>query len=154
MNKSTSLAKAKSLIKLENIFVLIVLFFGTLFAVFTPQNEVPDEDSHFARVYGIVNGNFVHQSVTFPAGLLKMLSQYHPTATQFGNEETININKYLAGLRKNIDRRHGPVEYPLATTYNPILYFPQVIGLALGMGFGFNDRWVFLFGRIFSLIFT
>ena len=82
-----------------------------------------------------------------------MLSQYHPIATQFGNEETININNYLAGLRKNIDRRHGLVEYPLATTYNPILYFPQVIGLALGMGFGFNDRWVFLFGRIFSLIF-
>lgn len=150
MNKFSSFVKVRNLIKLENIFVLIVLFYGTLFAVFTPPNEVPDEDSHFARVYGIVTGNFVSQKVTLPGNYIKMLSQYHPLATQFGNEETININNYLSGFIDHNSSRKGFVEYPLATTYNPILYLPQVIGLATGMRFGLNERWVFLFGRIFK----
>jgi Predicted membrane protein (DUF2142) len=37
--------------------------------------------------------------------------------------------------------------------YNPILYLPQLTGVALGKLFRMNDRWLFLVGRIAGLIF-
>lgn len=145
--------KAKNFLNLENFFVFIALTFGLLFAVFTPQNEVPDEDSHFVRVYGIVTGNFASQKVTLPASYVKMLSLYHPLATQLGSNETLNINNYLAGFNDIKNDRQRLVEYPLATTYNPILYLPQILGLATGVHLGLNERWAFLLGRIFSVFF-
>jgi len=152
MEKYSPLEKVKHLLKLENIFVLIVLFFGTLFAVFTPPNEVPDEDRHFARVYGFVTGNFISTDVTLPAHIVKMLSKYHPLATFSGNPGTIYIRSFFDDFSERQNRNEKITVFS-AAIYNPILYLPQIFGLVAGMFLKLSDRWSFLLGRIFSVIF-
>lgn len=39
--------------------LLLLLFFGTLYALMVPVFEAPDEPAHFARAYGISEGQFV-----------------------------------------------------------------------------------------------
>lgn len=66
----------KDKLKLENLFVLVTLVFGTLFAIFVPPNEVPDEGSHIARAYGILNGNFTLHRVRIPESTFVLLRGY------------------------------------------------------------------------------
>ncbi|OGO38382.1 MAG: hypothetical protein A2W35_04015 [Chloroflexi bacterium RBG_16_57_11] len=142
----TAIANINRHIRLENVFAVIALTFGILFAVFTPPNEVPDENRHFARVYGDITGNFVSPNVTIPASFVEMLSEYH-----FRQQvHTINYVTFLAGYADRDDHVEQSVQ--LAAMYSPILYLPQLAGVALGMLVRVNDRWLFLLGRIAGMI--
>ena len=142
----TTFIKFNLKFRLENVFVLIALTFGLLFAVFTPPNEVPDEYKHFARVYGDLSGNFVSQTVTIPASIVGMLRQYY-----FRQQvHTIHLDAYMAGYaEKDNHAKHSEL---LASLYGPVSYLPQLIGVGLGRLLKTNDRWLFLLGRIAAVI--
>jgi len=143
----TTRAEINRHVRLENVFAVIAITFGLLFAVFIPPNEVPDENRHFARVYADITGNFMSQKVKIPASYREMLLNYH-----FRQQiHTINLNTYLAGYAEKDD--HAEQSELLAAMYSPILYLPQLAGVGLGKLFRTNDRWLFLLGRIAGMIF-
>ena len=138
----------KNMFNLENLFVVLMLIFGTLFAVLVPPNEVPDEGAHFARVYGILNGNFTFSRVRMPESMKVLLGKYRIFSPSGAK---IDIDSYFADLSVG-ERNPNIVEVHPTASYAPILYLPQTIGLGLGEILKMSELGKFVLGRFFSVL--
>ena len=138
----------KNTFNLENLFVLLMLIFGTSFAILVPPNEVPDEGSHFARVYGIVNGNFTINRVRIPEGMNVLLSKY---SNFFSKGSKLDIDLYFKDFSV-VEKNLNSVEFYPAASYAPVLYLPQAIGLGLGELLKMSELGKFVLGRLFSVL--
>ncbi len=138
----------KNKVKLENLFVLVTLTFGSLFAILVPPNEIPDEGSHFARVYGILSGNFANNTVKIPESMLVVLSNY---SNSFSNGKKIDLDSYLIAFAES-KRNTTFVDFYPAASYFPALYLPQTIGFGLGELLKISELAKFFLGRFFNVV--
>gem|GEM_PF-1509913 len=126
-------------LSIENFFIIISLVGGILFAVFVPVGQVPDEESHFTRVYAILHGNITSATINIPVGVRSFLDRQD------------RIPFYNEGYAKQ-DARQEVIKSATSSTYSPILYIPQLIGVGLGLLFRMSILRYFLLGRIFSVL--
>jgi uncharacterized membrane protein len=138
---------------IRTLFFILVIIQGILFAIFVPPNEVPDEGTHFARVYDIVQGNIIpSQPAVVSNDFLNLLTEYQ---IGFGKARAISINSYLKDFIIPHDKKETNTQAGthIVAYYSPINYIPQIIGVLIGTALNLNVRWVFLLGRLFGLAF-
>lgn len=155
----------RQIIKPEILFVVFSLTFGLILVFLTPPMEVPDENVHFPREYQISDMNFIAD---------KLPSLSHGDQTRYGAEtpksinsavfgllgdvpygadHKVHLNTYRTFLRQDLDVHNTeplPTEPP--STYSPIAYIPQVVGICVGKAFNAPPIVLIWLGRITNLI--
>ena len=142
-------------------FLSFTLSFGLLFVFLTPPIQVYDERSHFFQAYAVSNLDI------FP-DKLEYLGKYHygaylPQSVFIAAEKFItgtagNVNaEFDTNLYKqylfqdldssNLDKRES------GTTYSPVVYIPQVIGITIGKIFNTSPLIMLWLGRLMNLVF-
>jgi uncharacterized membrane protein len=138
---------------------IVVLIFGTLFAVITPPFQAPDEASHFYRAYQVSElhlfprvipggyGDYLPQSTTVTANATGQQIQLNSKARYRVQATFEQLNQPL-NSRKTV-----PVQFNAAETYSPIAYIPQAIGIFVGRIMNLSPILLLLFGRLANVIF-
>jgi len=114
----------------EKLFLLFAIPLGLLFLLIHPLGEVPDEFTHFKRAYGITEGAFIpEQNETLRGGssLPSGLKDIYQTNPAPGTYSEVGADL----VRANSDE-HEDYDYVTAALYNPVCYFPQVVGIFIG----------------------
>ena len=111
----------------EVIFIIIALFFGTLFSVLTPPTKVADEPAHLLRSCEVADGIF-----------------YNKTPAQ-----NVKSDKYFLTVfsRDNYIGQHQ------ATGYSPVLYTIPAAAIKIGSLFTGNGLLLFYFARFLNMLF-
>ncbi len=130
--------------------MFLSLWMGIFFVVSTPPFQAPDEYFHYSRVLQISEGQFlpVKQGNVIGAYLSK------------DQKEFLHIvyekPKGLSEMIKLLGQRDSQVTNSFSrgtTTYNPIIYTPQVLGVIVAESFHANQPQAFYLARLFALIF-
>lgn len=124
------IAKRKSW-RIEKIFLILGLIMGAFYVFAIPVSRAPDEESHFFRIYEITTGHIV--SDTADDGITH-------GSTQASNIEIVrdfkeNNVKYvdvINNLSTQVDNTEKSFVRTSASSYNPIIYSPQIIGMSIG----------------------
>ncbi len=115
---------------LEKIFLLAVIPLGVLFVAAMPCGESPDDLTHYYRIYGITDG-----MIDVPADGENANGSLVPTDARRGffiNPAPGNYSRIKEALFLRYGSNKEFVAYPASAIYNPICYFPQVIGVMIG----------------------
>lgn len=122
------------------LFVLLSSFFGIIFLILIPPLQSPDETSHFLRAYEISQGDLISKRVGgvtgayLPKSIDRTLIVLETTTPVKFHPEL----KYHPGVIKDalrIKLQQGDTKYyDISTTssYSPIAYIPQAIGILIG----------------------
>lgn len=140
--------------KPENIYFLVAIFFGLLFALVTPPFQVPDENTHFYRanqiaegmVFG-VEGEIISSVHVFNSEIQKIDLHFKPHKKI---DPVILIDGFFMPLNKE---EKVIVSTPTTTNYNSIMYFPQTLGVLAGKTLNFSPYKLLLISRITNLLF-
>jgi len=108
--------------------LLLLLFFGTLYALTVPLFEAPDEPAHFARAYGISEGQFVLKDS--PRHLAVFICEKLRNRQQ--QAMVVSIMEQL--LNDFPDRI--PQIAPNAAMYSPVPYIFHALVIKAVAGFG------------------
>lgn len=146
-------------LKPENIFILLALICGLFILFITPPFQTADETNHFLRSYSISSGNIKDKLYNSSAGnfLPKEINTFINIVATGGlllstphkiNKDTITQSKKI-----KINAENKYYEFPNTVLYSPIAYAPQTAGVATAKTFTNSLYWMFIFGRIFNLIF-
>lgn len=132
------------------------LVFGCMLAlgwfIVMPYARVPDEESHFFRIYEITQGHMLTDSGV-DAGE-QTLGRQMP-----GNLD-LDIRQHFTTFRDVIDHRNMVLDrenevwysFPNMALYSPISYLPQVIGVYLADLITDNVLGIIYIGRLFGLL--
>jgi uncharacterized membrane protein len=137
---------------LESLFLVITISFGLLFSFLVPPNQVPDEYSHFYRAYAISEGNLSVEKVVIPDVFPSQVGQYYARFIMYGDK--VDLSSYINDFRLTADysKKSEAVGVNIPP-YNPVLYLPQLVGLAFGKLFASGPMVFFVLGRLFSVFF-
>ena len=135
----------KKNISLEKIFLAISIPLGLMFLVLIPIGQVPDEPSHFARVYEISLGCFMasEDGRNMPIEIADDLIMEQ------------NSGNYSDVLHKIITKNSGKlIHYSFINTavYNFVCYIPQTIGVLVGRILNLPILLSAYFGRLTNFI--
>lgn len=152
----------KQLAKPEVIFLVIVLFFGTIFTAITPPLWGLDEPSHFARTFQIARGQFIpspnpSSEVNLMPDNLHELSGYRTAdildeqknTTVFGRSDVTDRSVYDALGDRPFSE--GQSFYPLIASYSPVAYIGSIVGLLISKIVNFNISETLFTTRYLSL---
>lgn len=120
----------KKELPLEKLFLLVMIPLGLLFMVAMPSGESPDDLTHYYRIYGITEGLIDVPSVGENAN-----GSFAPVKARsfFSiNPKPGNYSKILSVVGDNHGEEKEFVAYPASAIYNPICYFPQIVGVTIG----------------------
>lgn len=120
--------------------------------IIMPYARVPDEESHFFRIYEITQGHMLTDSGV-DAGE-QTLGRQMP-----GNLD-MDIRQHFTTFRDVIDHRNMVLDrenevwysFPNMALYSPISYLPQVIGVCLADLITDNVLGIIYVGRLFGLL--
>lgn len=134
------------------------LVFGCMLAIgwiiVMPYARVPDEETHFFRIYEISQGHMLTESGM--DGGDQTLGRWMP-----GNLD-MDIRTHYTTFRDVIDHRNIVLDrenevwysFPNMALYSPISYLPQVIGVYLADIITDNVLGIIYAGRLFGLLIT
>ncbi len=135
-------------IKLENVFLFLIIPIGLIYLFIFPPNTIPDEANHFEKSYDISLGHLV--SKFSDEGLV-------------GNELPNNLLDFCYSFEKDnygiwLERAKASTisndmqwySFPNTSLYSFICYLPQAIGIFVARIF--TNKWliIFLFSRLFN----
>lgn len=133
----------------QKIFLTFVIPIGFLLMIFFPVGRVPDEYFHFARAYGVSQGQLVADlkeqgmgGSEFSENVMKAIHW----------ERDLTYSQYLENFKyvvndgdvKNFERYTNTAQYPFLT------YLPQATGIKVASAMGLPVLWMALFGRLFN----
>lgn len=124
-----------NIFKVQNLFLIMCLFWGTVFLFLNPPFQAPDEDAHFFKMYGFTTGSLNFKKENGYGG-------------QILPESFINIQKYFDYIRleeknktslreieivSSVELKPDNVAFHrfIPTWYTPLSYFPSFIVLWL-----------------------
>lgn len=128
-------------------FVLLAGIFGLLIVFLTPPLTGADEEAHFVRAYGIVQGDlrlYNTNKVEMPKSYRQTIGCLQTGAPVAGKTYTYHFEGYgqqgnHSGLKCALDLelRSGETEKvrTSAGSYSPTTYIPQVIAITIGRFF-------------------
>lgn len=128
--------------KPEWVFLALASVFGVFSAVLVPQLSIPDENMHFLRSYSIASGHLVgnHNKCTYPNEVYDRAYSIYKGDYQAHYAKKVNLND----LKK-------PIWCGTASSYSPLVYIPQVIGIAAAKLIHPSTGLMILFGRLASI---
>jgi len=138
-------------IKLEWMFIVVVLIMGMMYMFLLPPYSVPDEASHFVSAYA-QSSQILGEKVLDDKGMIVVADEKLWGADEM-YPDVGSYDKYFRGVlgigtepeNKNISTR-TPLSMDLAC------YFPQVVGISVARILGFNSEQLLYCGRFFSLL--
>lgn len=139
----------KGKIKIEYIYLLLVIPLGLAFLVFQLPSFKPDEPHHIYRSYDILNSNFMpSKNAETEISEIEIPSAY---LEQNGNALN-NYNLINQTLFKKSDYKQLSVTYSTAAAYTPIAYIFSAIGLLIGKVFSLSPILSIYIARLFNFI--
>ena len=134
-------------LKLEKIFLYMVIPIGLLYIFIIPLGRAPDENTHFYRSYEISIGNLIAKKDKMQQGgdyLPENINQIFGDSTKY-KDEVKNRNIKASNKKKFIS-------FPNTSMYSFITYFPQVLGITLGRILNLPILWIAFLGRITNFL--
>lgn len=146
----------KILSKPENIFVIICLFWGTLFMMINPPFQAPDEDAHFFKMYGYTIGslNFKKENnwtgQTLPSSFVSLQKYY----CRYKFETDLKTSIHETSLASKIKLKKDKTEFFrfIPTSYSMISYTPGFIVLGILKLFNVNPMAMIYILRFCALL--
>lgn len=145
----------KGNVKLEFIFLILVLCFGFLNTVMTPIFYSWDEAEHFIKAYNLANNNLVMrqgETISYPKDLQLFFDKRH----QIENPNYRTFKEYSGVTQKLLTIDYSDTEmayYPSsAITYTLVPYIFSSIGIRVGKVLSFPFLITFYLGRFFNLL--
>lgn len=132
-------------IKIQNIFLVIMIPLGILFMILIPPGQTPDEHVHYARTYEISEGNLISSK--------KCRNMPKEVYSSFIERQSDgNYEKLLSNVTKKNSDKENCYYFPSAAVYNFICYMPQTIGVTIGKLFNLPILVDAYLGRLFNLL--
>ena len=164
-------------LKPQNVFLVFSLFFGIVFVFIMPPFMIKDETAHFYRIYEIVTGKIISTKykITNPQTNKQELivGNYYPQEIQIlvndfaetrfnsvtqqpiiGKFKKFSSKEILNHLNIHLNE-NGPKSFLRllgASSYSPIPYIPQIIGVFLAKVLNFPVLSFLYIARILNLI--
>ena len=117
----------------EKIFLTIALFFGLIFIFLNPPFMAPDEDCHFAKIYGF-SEKTLHFKIKdkkkgfiLPNSIIKMFDEYRPM-TYFKERKT-TFSKIEEFVKLDLEKNNNSFYNIPVTSYNILAYLPSLFAL-------------------------
>jgi len=140
--------------KPENIYFLIALFFGLLFALMTPPFQVPDENTHFYRANQIAEGTLFGVEGEIISSVHAFSSEIKRIDLQFKPYRKIDPVILIDGFFMPLNKEEKIiVTTPTTINYNSIMYLPQALGVLAGKALNLSPYKLLIASRIANLIF-
>ena len=125
-------------LKIEYIYLMMIIPISLSFLVLFPLNRIPDEGSHLLRAYEISSGSFVTHNHNWDASFYKIIN----------NENYKDVLK-SSKVKKTKDKLL--YMYNNASLYCFVCYIPQSIGIKIARVIGLNAFYQAYAGRLFNL---
>lgn len=146
----------KKIFNIQNLFLILAIFWGSLFILINPPFQAPDEDAHFFKMYGYTEGSFSFKKENNYTG-------------QILPENFIKLQKFYDLLKFDSDIKTSPQELASASTvqleknktqffrfiptgYTPLSYFPSFIIMFLMKFLNFTPISMIFILRFCSLL--
>ncbi|MHB0924325.1 MAG: DUF2142 domain-containing protein [Bellilinea sp.] len=140
--------------KPENIYFLIALFLGLLFALITPPFQVPDESTHFFRANQIAEGKVFGVEGEIISSIHAFNSEFRKIDLQFKPYRKIDPVILIDGFFMPLNKEEKiNISTPTTINYHSIMYLPQTLGVLAGKALNFSPYKLLLTSRIVNLIF-
>lgn len=128
--------------------------FGMCYLLFLPYGRIPDEVSHFLRIYEITEGHVTSEKVTIEGGM-EIRGRELPVGIDGGiNQHTTVFQDMLDQSDLRIGTEQQWYEFSNMALYSPVSYLPQIVGVAFGRLFSDHVYVLIYMGRIFSFFVT
>ena len=145
--------------KIQRVFLIVALVFGSIFLVLSPLFTGSDEHNHYYRIYEITDGVLVTPTdklvgSQMPESLQNTFEIASGNNTKIKYRDIKKMKKIK--LKKDSTKQYGDLwtnSYNNTALYSPIQYLPQVIGFMIGKIFNLGPLFIGILGRIFNLIF-
>lgn len=134
--------------KIEKTFLVLASIIGVLYVLAIPIGRVPDEESHFFRVYEITSGHFI--SDTSDSGSVGSMEPKDIEIVRNVSKENATYYDVISNLPDQADEEEVFVKTS-ADSYNFISYFPQVVGMFIGKVLGLPFLISAYLARLFNL---
>ncbi len=145
-------------LSIYKMFIILSLVLGSIYIFCMPMFSQSDEPTHYLKSYSVamgrlsVNGKNGKSDFIYPE-IVKKSIYYNSDAKKWREYKTYEDNKDLRNMKPNYDEDKYVIMENMSANYPSINYFPQAIGMKIGMILNLNSYWIGMLGRIFNLIF-
>jgi uncharacterized membrane protein len=135
----------------QKVFITLALLFGVTSAFLMPQLAVNDEGAHFQRAYELATGQVKGKGCDFPKEVMQsVLSGDNISTIGQSKNYSNDYNKPVDFNSSNISTNHTCGS---ASSYSPIMHFPQAIGVFIAKISHPSLGFMILCGRIVNILF-
>lgn len=136
---------------IERIFLFAAIVLGSLFIIFLPPGESPDDRAHFRRAYGIsdgfvISGYKVNENGDTGSNLPVEIKNMKTDPEKGAYARTIK------GLFSEDSGEKSEQVYTTTSLYNFVCYIPQTLAAIVGKVLGMSVIGIAYLMRIFNLI--
>ncbi len=145
------------MMKIQNIFLIIAFIVCSILLVIVPPFVfVPDEKVHFVRAYALSDGIFIPKkdiNNEFIVKIPKSVSDFDEQFNQLNDNKT-SFNKYIKNylFLKYDSSKKTDAKLNATTSYSPVCYITQTIGIMFAKMFSNSINYLFFFGRFYNFI--
>lgn len=139
--------KCKNKYSIEKLFLILIIPIGLMYMFFIPFGLVPDENTHYARIYSISDGHLF--SEVAEDGNTYALMPKNVALTFFETKKYNLVRDHI------LDSNSKEKVYGIFTNmalYNFIVYTPQVTGVLIGKLLHLPYLIVMYLARLFNLM--
>ena len=141
----------------EVVFVVLALTAGLCMVFVNAPFEAPDEASHFWRAYHVYEGNFIssRQGDSVGGWIPKSVATAHLPFENLVSQPDNRVDRQVLSesLHEPFDKKKKCFTHLLFTgLYAPVVYVPQVIGIAVGRLLGLSALGMMYAGRVVNLL--
>ena len=147
----------------ERVFLFLGIFFGVMIMIFTPPFLYPDENAHFYRTLGIIDGQIVvqkpdeeHSGSFLPKSiheLEKATKFYDFLADRDCLKEKISFKDISEASSYTKNGEKIFINHINTALYSPVAYMPQVTGMKFMEMFTPSLLYIMFGGKIFNFLF-
>ncbi len=132
---------------IHKVFLAFALIMGFAYVMVLPPNAVPDEMTHYLRIFDISRGNLV-----FAVNESGKVGSYFPANIHLSLK---NYQSLLSAIRLDLDYNNMSfIDMPTSALYFPVCYFPQVMGVFVARLFTKNAIFIIYTSRLFNFLFS
>ncbi|MHC4290787.1 MAG: DUF2142 domain-containing protein [Planctomycetota bacterium] len=152
-----SLEKMLDRLRPEMVFVVLALTAGFCMVFVNAPFEAPDEASHFWRAYHIYEGNLIssRQGDSVGGWIPESVATAHLPFENLVSQPDNRVDRQVLSesLHEPFDKKKKCFTHLLFTgLYAPVVYVPQVIGIAVGRLLGLSALGMMYAGRVVNLL--
>lgn len=147
----------------ERVFLFLGIFFGVMIMIFTPLFLYPDENAHFYRTLGIIDGQIVvqkpdeeHSGSFLPKSIheLEKATKFYDFLTDRDClKEKISFKDISEASSYTKNGEKIFINHINTALYSPVAYMPQVTGMKFMEMFTPSLLYIMFGGKIFNFLF-